>query len=64
MSASSSGSCVWTRPRGASGGAGLGLPIARWIAEAHGGSLVLAPDLDDGVTFVATLPLRPPDGAA
>ena len=27
---------------GAAPGAGLGLPIARWIAEAHGGALVLA----------------------
>jgi signal transduction histidine kinase len=32
-------------------GAGLGLPIARWIAEAHGGSLVLAASGPDGSTF-------------
>jgi signal transduction histidine kinase len=32
-------------------GAGLGLPIARWIAEIHGGSLVLAASGDDGSTF-------------
>jgi signal transduction histidine kinase len=37
-------------------GAGLGLAIARWIAEAHGGSLVLARSTSDGTTFVATLP--------
>ena len=40
-------------------GAGLGLPIARTIAEAHGGTLVLAPrDSPDGSCFVARLPRR------
>jgi heavy metal sensor kinase len=42
---------------GGSGGAGLGLPIARWIAEAHGGRLVLARSDDSGSTFRATLPI-------
>jgi signal transduction histidine kinase len=37
-------------------GAGLGLPIARWIAEAHGGSLVLESSGPDGSTFTVTLP--------
>jgi len=37
-------------------GAGLGLPIARWIAEAHGGSLVLAASGPGGSIFCATLP--------
>ncbi|PZX14364.1 two-component system sensor histidine kinase TctE [Palleronia aestuarii] len=37
-------------------GAGLGLAIARRIAEAHGGSLVLAPS-DKGARFVVTLPI-------
>ena len=37
-------------------GAGLGLPIARWIAEAHGGSLVLESTGSDGSTFTVTLP--------
>jgi two-component system OmpR family sensor kinase len=37
-------------------GAGLGLPIARWVAEAHGGSLVLA-DSMIGSIFVVRLPL-------
>jgi len=32
-------------------GAGLGLPIARWIAETHGGSLVLAASGPEGSTF-------------
>lgn len=41
------------------GGAGLGLPIARWIAEAHGGSLVLAEHDGRGSRFVATVRLTP-----
>jgi signal transduction histidine kinase len=38
-------------------GAGLGLPIARWIAEAHGGSLVLDSTSGTGSTFIVRLPL-------
>jgi len=38
-------------------GAGLGLPIARWIAEAHGGSLELEESGATGSTFRVTLPL-------
>ncbi len=41
-------------------GAGLGLPIARAIAEAHGGSLVLARSDSTGSRFLARLPLLPP----
>ena len=37
-------------------GAGLGLPIARWIAEAHGGSLVLESTGPGGSTFTVTIP--------
>ncbi|HEX9161693.1 MAG TPA: sensor histidine kinase, partial [Thermoanaerobaculia bacterium] len=37
-------------------GAGLGLPIARWIAEAHGGELQLEESGEGGSTFVATIP--------
>ncbi len=39
-----------------SDGAGLGLAIARWIAEAHGGRLVLASNEGPGAEFVVTLP--------
>jgi signal transduction histidine kinase len=38
------------------GGAGLGLPIARWIAEAHGGSLTLERSDGAGTTFTVVLP--------
>ena len=37
-------------------GAGLGLPIARWVAEAHGGHLVLESSGPAGSTFAASLP--------
>lgn len=39
------------------GGAGLGLPIARWIAELHGGRLFLDASDETGTTFVISLPL-------
>ncbi|MEX1177239.1 MAG: ATP-binding protein [Nitriliruptor sp.] len=39
-------------------GVGLGLPLARETARAHGGDLVLEPaDDDEGATFLLTLPL-------
>ena len=37
-------------------GAGLGLPISRWIAEAHGGRLELQSSSPSGSTFAVTLP--------
>ncbi len=37
-------------------GAGLGLPIARWIAEAHGGWLVLERSTSADTTFRVVLP--------
>jgi signal transduction histidine kinase len=37
-------------------GAGLGLPIARWIASVHGGQLELVASDSTGTTFRATLP--------
>jgi len=44
--------------RTASTGAGLGLAIARWIAQAHGGDLRLVRSSQDGSVFEATLPVR------
>lgn len=38
------------------GGAGLGLSIAQWIARAHGGSLELARSDQSGTVFVLKLP--------
>jgi two-component system OmpR family sensor kinase len=37
-------------------GSGLGLPIARWIAEAHGGTLTLEQSGPRGSTFSVRLP--------
>jgi heavy metal sensor kinase len=37
-------------------GSGLGLPIARWIAEAHGGTLTLERSGPGGSTFYVRLP--------
>ena len=37
-------------------GTGLGLPIARWIAEAHSGTLVLERSGPGGTTFCVSLP--------
>jgi two-component system OmpR family sensor kinase len=42
--------------RDSAGGAGLGLPIARWIARAHGGDLRLVHSSSAGSTFEAVLP--------
>lgn len=38
-----------------SDGAGLGLALARWIARAHGGDVVLAGSSPSGSTFIVTL---------
>lgn len=44
---------------GRSEGGGLGLPIARWIAEAHGGTLVLEGSAPGSTRFVVGLPTEP-----
>jgi two-component system OmpR family sensor kinase len=50
------GDRVRRRLNGNESGAGLGLPIARWIAEAHGGTLLLERSEEGGSTFVVSLP--------
>jgi signal transduction histidine kinase len=42
--------------RGAGSGAGLGLAIARWVAEAHGGTLAIESSDGSGTTFAAVIP--------
>jgi len=41
-----------------SAGLGLGLPIARGIIEAHGGSITVDSTLDVGTTFTITIPIH------
>lgn len=43
-----------------SGGAGLGLAIGRWIAEAHGGTISAQSALGKGSEFKVSLPLSSP----
>jgi heavy metal sensor kinase len=44
------------RTHASDGGAGLGLALARWIAQVHGGDVALAASSRMGSTFVITLP--------
>ncbi|MDQ1636674.1 MAG: two-component system, OmpR family, sensor kinase [Pyrinomonadaceae bacterium] len=39
-------------------GAGLGLSIAKWVAELHGGTIVLDNTNPEGATFIISLPNR------
>lgn len=41
-------------------GVGIGLPIAKTIIEAHGGTITVDSQHGEGATFVTRLPLRPP----
>ncbi|MDH3571402.1 MAG: HAMP domain-containing histidine kinase, partial [Gemmatimonadota bacterium] len=41
-------------------GAGLGLAISKWIAEAHGGTIAVTSRPGRGTTFTVTLPTAPP----
>jgi two-component system OmpR family sensor kinase len=43
-------------------GAGLGLAICKWIAEAHGGQIDVVSRPGRGTTFTVTLPWEPPAG--
>jgi len=39
------------------GGTGLGLSIAKWVAEAHGGEILVTSELARGSTFTVMLPI-------
>jgi heavy metal sensor kinase len=43
-----------------SSGAGLGLSIAQWLAQIHGGRIEVASKVGTGTTFTVWLPLEPP----
>lgn len=44
-------------PSRSKGGAGLGLSIAKWIIEQHGGSFQVMSTVGEGTTFIIVLPL-------
>ena len=49
---------IKARP-GRPGGTGLGLPIAKWIVESHGGRLTVDSKVGQGTTFTIWLPALP-----
>ena len=53
----------WRAPDAPEGGIGLGLAIASWIAERHGGSIAVGSSPAGGARFTVSLPLLRGDAA-
>jgi signal transduction histidine kinase len=50
----------WQARKGATTGAGLGLPIVKGLVEAHGGQIAVDSVLGSGTTFTFTIPRATP----